>query len=166
MKSRLTGSHALLLSVLAVACGSDDLTGPSSASFSGRWSGTFTVTSCTATGEWGGCGDLSPGAARRAVLVLTEEGVTVSGFAFYGDIDPGRTSRFTATLGPERSLEMSTEFGMSPTVIATLSWKLRPDSPGRLRGTLAVSRTWYRLPGAAVSEGEVDVTREENSATF
>ena len=169
MRSWQAGCSAIAAAALSATCGSSTPTNPSSLSFSGRWNGTFTVTSCSRTTdgpEGMGCGDLLPGAKRPVVLVLKQKGATVAGVGVIGDISPYRTSESMATIDPDEHLRMSTGWGQPPAAVHLLSWDLRHDSNEQLRGTLAVSQTSYRLRGAAISAGDVEVTREGPDQPF
>lgn len=153
----------LILAALATACVSDSVTGPSITSVAGEWYGTFTVASCSVSGDYTAC-MLSPGITQPAVLLLTQNGATISGKAVYGEINvqaaPDWYHPFTTRLEPDGRLQILTGWGRSPMTVTKLEWDLRVDGSDRLQGTLTATHTWYRIRGAAVSAGVVEATRQ------
>ena len=151
------------LATMMSGCAADGITGPSRMSLAGEWTGTFTVTGCAVSGMHTGC-RLATGSTQPAVLALVQDEDAISGIAVYGEIESDTASDwyhpFTTTLGADARLSISTGWGRPPTTITKLEWDLRLEGPDRLVGTLRSTFTWYKMPGSAVNEGTVTVTRQ------
>lgn len=121
-------------------------------SYQGTWSGTYTITACTQTGDFAAvnlCGILATNPTPPVALNLTQTGSTISGQTALGQLV---SSPFTTTAGPGGALTFQALY-IQDTLRITQAWQLNVTAAGLLAGTVVQTWTESTLLGQAVVSG-------------
>lgn len=120
--------------------------------YGGTWDGTYTVTACTATGDfdlYGFCGVVPSGTVLDADLVLTQSGAQVNGQIFLGTL----TSTATGPVAMDGQLTLTGKLVEGDFTIDVV-FTLQSATPGALTGTM--SQLWLGLGATWMGQGQLD----------
>jgi hypothetical protein len=134
--------------------------------FSGSWTGTESIASCQATGDFGGvCGDpeFAVGTPYSHDSTFTQNDATVGAVLDGGSLGTATTTG-TVSLGGELEL-LPTLFPANDATIELRNWRCRTDQPGRMTGTYLVVASAAGLQGSFTLEVRMLDVRRSSGLT-
>jgi hypothetical protein len=131
--------------------------------YQGIWTGTYTVDTCTHSGQWAvddACGILTAPVGSVVGFNLTQTGATVAGQSTLGIFS---STPFTVAAATTGDLSFSTAAQWVTTTIAQ-EWSLRITTIGRLDGTVTHTWTDPTMTGSVIVKGTLNGLTRGGSA--
>lgn len=139
----------------------------------GRWEGTFSVTSCEWVGGFtSGCPGAEVSSYAAGLLFFEPTGTTIQGYGHF-TTDPAdllvredllnsyfNFSKFEASLNADGTLKIGGGWGGGFVGKYELQWDLKLNAAGKLEGTLRSSNSYYKSPGIRTLNGTVTLTKK------